>query len=215
MSTQAVLIDARQSVLIADLMASLHTIAAKLTEQGSWRSFAVQDPELTGAGYERLVCQDSLCSPDGAREYRVGVHRFGVAERATAMHDHRYPFAVYPFGPPRGESVYEMPWERQGGTGADMECGLLVVRSGHPYAIHDCGVRHAVVNARSYLSVTIADVTMSPARVDRMQFFERTFEETNELRLTALASLKAAIGFRRSLQHWLDNFCCRFHLLGS
>jgi hypothetical protein len=186
MMAQAVLTDSRQSVLIADLMVSLETIAAKLAKSGCWRAFEILDPEIAGAGYERLVCRDRLRSPDGAREYRVGVHRFGVAERATAMHDHRFPFAVFPFGPRRDKVVYEMPWERHRGSDADTECGLVIVRSGQPYAIQDCKVRHALLCARSHLSVTIAEITTSPARADRLRSSERTREETDELRLTRL-----------------------------
>ncbi len=193
---QVVITDARQSVLIADLMRSLDTIAAKLTEPKSWRGFEVVDPELAGAGYERLVCRDRLCSRDGAREYRVGVHRFGVAERATAMHDHRFPFAVFPFGPRRDTVVYNMPWEYQSGTDTDMECGLFAARSGQPYAIHECRARHALLSARSHLSVTIAEITTSPARAERLRASELTLEGTDELRVTAHAGLRVALGLR-------------------
>lgn len=186
--------DARRSMLIADLMSSLGMIATKLAEATCWHAFEISDPRHPGTGYERLVCRDRLSSPDELREYRVGIHRFGVAERSTAMHDHRFPFAVFPFGPRRSEVVYEMPWEHRRGPKQSVENGVLTVRSGKPYAIHDCRVRHALLNGRSHFSVTIAEITRPPARGDRLRSFERTRAQADELRSTARAALRAALG---------------------
>lgn len=192
--TAPIFADARRSMLIADLMSSLGMIATKLAEPTSWHAFEISDPLHPGTGYERLVCRDRLSSPDGLREYRVGIHRFDVAKRSTTMHDHRFPFAVFPFGPRRSEVVYEMPWEHRRGPKQDVERGVLTVCSGQPYAIHDCRVRHALQDGRSHFSVTIAEITRPPARGDRLRSLERTQAEANELRSTARAALRAALG---------------------
>lgn len=104
-----------------------------------------------------------VASKPDHREYAVGIHLFERPAR-TELHDHRWPFAVYPFGEhvAKGTPLYDMPWE----DGPDS--GTVTIRSHQPYAIRRSSIRHAVHSVRPHLSIVMTDVTAPPAREPRL-----------------------------------------------
>ena len=158
MSNPPIVTRPTQSQTLRRLLDNLRVIDTHLDDVDGWRGADI------GGQYVRIEATDILVPADGAhREYLVAVHLFTRPLRGE-LHDHRWPFAVYPYGVglPGGTPLYDMPWEHAGRSGA------LTVRAGHPYAIEDCGVRHAVHGLCPHLSVILTDVTAPPTRPNRL-----------------------------------------------
>jgi hypothetical protein len=164
------------------LLEDLGAIDAHLDDAGAWRAVDVADQ------YIRIEAADSLVTAGPERrEYSVAMHVF-PRPIVGDLHDHRWPFAVYPFGAglPDGTPLYEMPWEH------GQRSGVMTVRSRYPYAIEECAVRHAVRGHRGHLSLTVADITDPPTRPNRLAVVELSGSVTE----VVLAYARAA--FRRS-----------------
>jgi hypothetical protein len=156
-SDPAIVTSPTQSPTLRRLVDNLGVIVAHLDQPESWQGAQV------GNAYVRLEAVDSLVDAGANfREYAVGVHIFGEPQIGD-LHDHRWPFAVYPFakGVPDGARLYEMPWEH------GSQRGCLTVCSGCPYAIEQCSVRHAVRSLRPHMSITLTDITDPPSRPNR------------------------------------------------
>jgi hypothetical protein len=158
MSDLPVLASPAQSPTLRLLLENLAAIDFHLDNPDAWRGADVADQ------YIRIEAADSLVTAGSQRrEYAVAMHVFPRPVNGD-LHDHRWPFAVYPFaaGVPDGTPLYEMPWEdsRQSGT--------MTVRSGYPYALEECAVRHAVRGLRPHMSLTVSDITDPPTRPNRL-----------------------------------------------
>jgi hypothetical protein len=146
------------SLTLRRLLANLDMIIARLGDPEGWQGARVGDV------YARLETLDSLVSTErDSREYAVGLHEF-AQPRSGELHDHRWPFAVYPFGDglPDEAPLYEMPWEDR------QQHGTMTVWPHRPYAIEKCSVRHAVHGLRPHMSLTLTDITIPPARPNRL-----------------------------------------------
>jgi hypothetical protein len=164
----------------------LPAIVEKLADRSAWRGFRLAE-EAAGHEYARLQCLDRLVAGSPAAEYVVAVHRFERGYGGAELHDHRYPFAVFPFAESsrRGLALYEMPWERRAGKRV-IASGLFVVRSGEPYAIEDhAEVFHAVRSLRPHLSVVLSDATRLASRPNRLAIAELAGSEAEEIRRAA------------------------------
>jgi hypothetical protein len=140
------------------LVENLEVINVHLDNADAWRGADVGDQ------YVRIEAIDSLVTAGAERrEYAVAVHVFARPVHGD-LHDHRWPFAVYPFaaGLPDGTALYEMPWED------GEQSGVMTVCSRYPYAIEDCAVRHAVHGLHPHLSLTVSDITDPPTRPNRL-----------------------------------------------
>ena len=188
-----VLIDPRDSRLLRDLIRCTEAIQAKLSEPEQWRGFLLSDPD-EGHSYQRLQCLEQLELGSGV-QYSIGVHRFDVRKRQTAMHDHRYPFVVLPLpesGQP-GVPLYDMPWEHRRGARV-LDAGVIRVRAGDAYAIEDHrNVFHAVRSLRPHASIVMADVSAPPSRENRLKVSALSERATEELRLFTLTALRTTI----------------------
>lgn len=151
----------RDSGLLRKLLVAVDALTGHLDDPGWWNGIRVG----TGStAYLRIEATQRLVSQGRRpREHSVALHLFDTAGN-TALHDHRWPIAVLPFaeGVADGTPLYEMPWQ-DGDTQ-----GALLVRSGAPYALERCAVRHAVRGLRPHMSVTLADVTDPPTRANRL-----------------------------------------------
>jgi hypothetical protein len=140
------------------LLENLQAINVHLDNTDAWRAADVGDQ------YICIEAIDSLVSAGPPRrEYSVAVHVFPRPVHGD-LHDHRWPFAVYPFahGVPDGTPLYEMPWEHR------QQSGVMTVCSRYPYAIEECAVRHAVRGLHPHMSLTVADITDPPMRPNRL-----------------------------------------------
>jgi hypothetical protein len=172
------------------LAAVLPALANKLGDDACWSAFTVQDPHESHA-YDRLQCEDHVVLKHSGTEYAVAAHRFTTPGSRTAMHDHRYPFAVLPFDESGrvGVPLYVMPWEEMQATGAIHE-GTLTVCSGIAYAIeHHTKVLHAVHSLAAHLSIVLIDVTRPPARENRLVETACGNARANALRITCATAL--------------------------
>ncbi len=122
---------------------------------------------------DSLVCEGVFGGPP-RREYSVAVHVFPRPVLGD-LHDHRWPFAVYPFGAglPDGTPLYEMPWEH------GLHSGVMTVCSRYPYAIEECAARHAVRGHRAHMSLMLADITDPPTRPNRLAVVELSARVTD------------------------------------
>ena len=170
----------------------LPAIATKLEDPKRWRAFVLADPD-GGHSYERLQCLDQLVVGSGV-EYLVAVQRFQDSGPPTAMHDHRYPFAVLPLelSGRVGVHLYDMPWEYRSGA-CLRDSGLIRVCSGAAYAIEDhTRIFHAVRSLTPHLSVVMADVTRAASRENRLDatvLGKDRFRDLRRVALNALASV--------------------------
>jgi hypothetical protein len=140
------------------LVENLGAINVHLDDTGAWRGAEVGDQ------YIRIEAADSLVTAGPEpREYVVAVHVFPRPVHGD-LHDHRWPFAIYPFaaGLPEGSPLYEMPWEH------GQQSGVMTVCSRYPYAIEECAVRHAVHGLHPHMSLTVSDITDPPTRPNRL-----------------------------------------------
>lgn len=173
----------RDGLALERLRAVVPAVLARLDDDDAWRGFYAGDPDGHGGERERLLCRDRIHDARRGRMWSVAVHRFAGAGAKTALHDHRYPLAVFPFGAVDGAALYEMPWERGD------ERGSVLVKDKAPWAIADHrGVRHAVHSLDVHYSVVLADVTDAPARADRLKVSALS---TSELRIVRLAIKRA------------------------
>ncbi|MBW0016332.1 MAG: hypothetical protein JO236_02105 [Mycobacterium sp.] len=146
------------SLTLRRLVENLAAIDTHLDNADAWRGAEIADQ------YIRIEATDSLVSSGAQRrEYVVAMHVFPRPVNGD-LHDHRWPFAVYPFaaGLPDGTPLYEMPWEHE------QRSGIITIGSRYPYAIEDCAVRHAVRGLRPHMSLTVADITDPPTRPNRL-----------------------------------------------
>jgi hypothetical protein len=178
------------SVILQRLLAHVDAIVARLADRDAWRCAQVWSDE-GDASYLRLVCVDHLRAERAPNsEYMVGVHLFDISPARGALHDHRYPMAVYPVGQSREHGMlYEMPWESH-------ECdrvvrGCVEVRAREPYAMERAsGLYHAVHSLRPHASISLADVTGPPARENRLTVREIFGDEKNAIRQRAFDVLR-------------------------
>jgi hypothetical protein len=173
-----------QSPTLQRLVADLAAIDAHLDEADAWRAAELGDQ------YIRIEAKDSLVtSGPQRREYAVAVHIFARPVSGD-LHDHRWPFAVYPFaaGPPDGTPLYEMPWEHEG------QSGVATVRARYPYAIEECAVRHAVRGLHPHMSVTVSDITDPPTRPNRLSVVPLSANVTDVVLAYARNAFRRSVG---------------------
>jgi hypothetical protein len=183
-------LEPQTSVLLRDLMRFTPVIREKLREPGRWRGFVLADSD-DGHSYQRLQCLDQLEVIGTGARYSIGVHRFGGGGRPTALHDHRYPFAVLPLSPSgeRGALLYEMPWEYR--RGPRVLAGVIQVRDRRPYAIaENRRVFHAVCGVRPHASIVIAETSRRASRPNRLQVSALSAQLSNDLRAVVLQALE-------------------------
>ena len=164
--------DPAQSPLLARLLRVLPAVRDRLDDNDAWRGFVVSDVERqTSRG--RLVCVDRIVDRALGRTYALSAHHFDVVG-TTALHDHRYPLAVFAFAVPAtpeeeaGGALYDMPVEVRDGD-AVVGRDHVVVGHGDAWAIVDPRrVWHAVLSRRRHGSILLADVTDAPTRGDRL-----------------------------------------------
>jgi hypothetical protein len=153
-----ILTEPARSPTLQRLLHDLEVINIRLDNPDAWRGADIADQ------YIRIEAIDSLVTAGPQRrEYAVAVHVFAKPVHGD-LHDHRWPFAVYPFavGLPNGTPLYEMPWED------GQQSGVMTVCSRYPYAIEKCAVRHAVRGLHPHMSLTVADITDPPTRPNRL-----------------------------------------------
>ena len=159
------------SPTLGRLVDSLEMIDAHLDRPQAWQAHEV------GGMYVRIEATDSLVSrgPD-RREYGVAVHVFPRLIQGE-LHDHRWPFAVYPFGHglPDATPLYEMPWEY------GQQSGVMIVGARRPYALEETAVRHAVRGLRPHMSLIFADITAPPTRPNRLSMAPLTAAATEDV----------------------------------
>jgi hypothetical protein len=159
---------------------NLDLIAARLDDPAAWQGVRVGDE------YLRIEAIEGLTSTGGrSRDYSVGLHEF-PRTRVGDLHDHRWPFAVYPFGvdAAAGTPLYDMPWQH------GRRHGSMTVRAHHPYALEHCRVRHAVHGLRPHMSITLTDVTDPATRPNRLAVAPIPSDQV----ASVLARMRTALG---------------------
>ena len=180
--------------LLRLLLELLPQIAVWLDDPELWRGWLVGSP-ASGGAYERLNTRALLqcASVDDPRRYLVSVHAFEA--HWGAMHDHRYPLAVFPMAVlgERGVVLYEMPWERRLWRWP-LRSGVVSVRSGEGYAIPAAsGLFHAVRSVQPHLSVVLSDESAGPARANRLPTHPLDADRVHVLRRQVGSALRAVI----------------------
>ena len=183
--SDAVLTDTESSPLLRTLRRHLDRIVSRLDDPAWWSGLDVGD-----GLYQRLENVDYLVSsgPD-PHKFSVGVHVFDQPGDGQ-MHDHRWPFAVFPFGEnsAEGDPLYDMPWKYR------WKSGTVIVRSRHPYAIERTEVRHAVHPLRPHMSIVLTDITEPAARPNRLSVNPLTLETVENV----LTRTRRALGWQIS-----------------
>ena len=190
-TTDAIVLD-RASPLLERLLELLPTTLALLDDGAAWNAFDVD-------GRHRLLARNRLLDRAHGRTYNLALHRFNVVGAKTALHDHRYACAVFPFGDvgtPERAPLYDMPWERRS---PERDAGQLVVTDCAPWAIVEhTAVWHAVHSHGAHYSVLLSDVTDGPARADRLPSRRLSFWEARTTRRAMRRALAAALKRRAS-----------------
>jgi hypothetical protein len=184
MPESPILTSPAHSPTLQRLIEDLAAIDAHLDDADAWRAAELGDQ------YIRIEANDSLVtSVPERREYAVAVHIFARPVHGD-LHDHRWPFAVYPFaaGLADGTPLYEMPWEHGG------QSGVATVRVRHAYAIEDCAVRHAVRGLQPHLSVTVSDITDPPTRPNRLTVAPLSANVTDAVLAYARNAFRRSVG---------------------
>jgi hypothetical protein len=168
MADSPILMSSQYSTTLRRMVENLAVIDAHLDDAGAWRGADIADQ------YVRIEAADSLLIE--GHEHSVAMHIFARAVTGD-LHDHRWPFAVYPFvaGVPDGTPLYEMPWQHW------EQSGVVTVCSRYPYAIEECAVQHAVRGLRPHMSLTVADITDPPTRPNRLALTPLTANVTEIL----------------------------------
>lgn len=182
--------DWQASYLLRDLWAARHAILAKLEAGREWDGYILAEPDSELA-YFRLECRERLVIGQGERGYIVAIHHFDQSAGKTALHDHRFPFAVWPFDAHGhlDDPLYDMPWERRHGA-QTVEKGVVTADWGRPYAIEaHQQVFQAVHSRRPHYSLTLADDSQAPSRPERTRPSWVPYDQTDQIRTNAICGL--------------------------
>ena len=124
----------------------------------------------------------------------MSAHWFETPGAETALHDHRFPLAVFPFAVDADidAALYEMQWlDRDRGD----EPVVVTVSHGACWGVaRPQRVLHTVKTLRPHASIVLADVTEAPTRPDRLVSTPLPPQDIARLRERLYARLTWALG---------------------
>jgi hypothetical protein len=124
---------------------------------------------------------------------------FEVVGHETALHDHRYPLAVFAFAADDDATtpLYEMTWVAGGAAPRRVS-----VAPGTLWAVaRPATVQHTVKSLRPHASMVITDVSAAPTRAQRLSTKPLAPEAITRVRRLVRDGLARALGDRLP-DHW-------------
>jgi hypothetical protein len=179
--------------------AALATFAASVLPEvalalcdATWAGLLVADADALHAPRARLEHLARLHVAATQRTWAVSAHLFEVVGHETALHDHRYPLAVFAFAVDDDATspLYEMTWVAGSATQRRVS-----VAPGTLWAVaHPATVQHTVKSLRPHASIVITDVSAAPTRAQRLSTTPMEPEAITRVRRLVRDGLARALG---------------------
>ncbi len=191
-------LDVDDAALAAFAASVLPEVALALCD-ATWAGLLVADPDAPEAPRARLEHPGRLHVAATQRTWAISAHLFDVVGHETALHDHRYPLAVFAFAVDDDATtpLYEMTWAAGGAAPRRVS-----VAPGTLWAVaRPATMQHTVKSLRPHASIVVADVSAAPTRPQRLSTMPLEPEAITRVRRLVRDGLARAMG-ERLPAHW-------------